>query len=168
MQGTQDVDGQQMVVDLRMEGEDLAGSFDVGGTTVELVLIRGSFYMQAPEELWASQGMPSAIASSVSGTWVRTPPEAAAGLTGTTVASLAAEVRAPIGATIADAVTADELDGRPVWVVAASDGSTLYIAAEGTPYPLQMTAAGDGGTARLSDFGSIEPIRPPDDFLDLG
>ena len=53
-------------------------------------------------------------------------------------------------------------------VVTEADGSVLHVAAEGTPYPVQMAQKGaDGGMLTLSEFGAIMPIAAPPSPLDL-
>ncbi len=100
-------------------------------------------------------------------TWVLVPTEAGDGMEDLSVDGLVAEMRSP-DTTTEDEVTAAELDGRPVWELHDSEGAVLLVAAEGEPYPLQVTRTGvDGGVLRLSEFGTVAPIVPPADHLDL-
>jgi hypothetical protein len=168
MQGQVPLDGQVGDVDLRLQGQDVAGSMGIGGQTVQIVLTGGSLYMQASPEFWAAQGMPEEMAGTFADTWVLAPADAAGGLGDFSLDGFVTELRSPSDATVEDEVVADEVDGTKVWVVRDSDGSLLHVAAEGTPYPLRITKKGtDGGTLTFSDFGVVAPITAPSDYLDL-
>ena len=164
-EGTMQMLGEKYDVEMELHGGDLAGSFRLGELTMDMVASGDSLYMLASEAMWQAQGVPAAAAAGLAGTWVRVPAEGL-GMEEATLAGIAAEVRAPSGGTVDDEVTAGELGGRPVWLVGASDGTVMYIAAEGTPYLLQTATAGMV-TMTLSDFGRVDPIVPPEDFIDL-
>ena len=167
LQGTVDIGGgEEADVDLRLRGSDLTGSFEVDGMTVGMVVAGGSFYMQAAADFWEYSGVPRSMAALLADRWVVVPAEAGVGLDEMTLASFADEVRAPSGATIEDEVTGGELDGHPVWVLEASDGSRMHVAVGEVPYPL--LSASDAGSVRASEFGAVPPIQPPADFVDLG
>ncbi|MGY1742324.1 MULTISPECIES: hypothetical protein [unclassified Blastococcus] len=167
VQGTVGMHGGKVDADMRLQGDDVDAIMDLDGTSMRLVLTDGELFVRASAGFWAAQGLPEPVVTQVAGAWARTPADPLLGAEEMTLAVLAAEVRSPTGATIADEVTAGEVDGRPVWLVEASDGSVTSVAAEGTPYPLLLTTPGMG-TARLSAFGSVEPVVAPADFVDLG
>jgi hypothetical protein len=59
------------------------------------------------------------------------------------------------------------VNGRPAWQMRASDGSTVYVAAQGPPYPLRLTK----GPSRI-DFTqwnsvTIPPPPPASQVVDL-
>ncbi|MGY1770099.1 hypothetical protein [Blastococcus sp. SYSU D00813] len=167
VQGSVGVGGGKADVDMRLQGADVDAEMVVDGRWMRLLLSGGDLYLRAEASFWEEQGLPGSLVDSMADTWVLTPPDPLLGAEEMTLAVLAAEIRSPTVATVAEQVTAGELDGEPVWQVESSDGSVLSIAAEGTPYPLQMTTPGLGST-RFSAFGAVEPVVPPADFLDLG
>lgn len=165
--GSMTMDGEQADVDLRLSGDDVAGSMTMQGSTVQLVVVGGAFYMQAPEEMWTSQGLPPAIAASLAGTWVLVP-GGSDEFADFSLAGFVDEMRRP-DATIDEEVGDSRLDGQPVYELHDSDGAVMLVAAVGPPYPLQVTQTGaEAGVMRLSEFGTVAPIVPPADYLDLG
>jgi hypothetical protein len=98
----------------------------------------------------------------------------AAGFTPFTVPGLVDAIRHPSGSYY-PGVHADRLDDQPVWQVRPTDdGVWVAVAAEGTPYPLDVSWSGpvDGqyevNDVALSEFGVAQPIVPPTDYLDFG
>ena len=165
--GTMTTDGEQAEVDLRLRGSDVAGTMTVLGSPVEIVVLDGLVYMRASADFWIASGAPADIAATLAGSWVRAPAETGDGFEELTVAGLVEEMRSP-GATTDEEVSSTELDGQPVWELSNSDGDVLLVAAEGTPYPLQITSTGlEPGIMRLSEFGTVAPIEAPEDYLDL-
>ncbi len=169
MQGSMVIEPGPAEVDLHVQGSDLVGSFVFGGQTVRIIALDGAVYMQAPASFWTDQGAPAAMASRLGGTWVMSPAEEGSEFAEFSVASVAEELRSPSdGATVAEEAVATSLDGLPVWEIRDSVGSVMHVAAEGEPYPLQITKTGaEAGVMRLSEFGTVAPIEPPADFLDL-
>jgi hypothetical protein len=100
---------------------------------------------------------------------VKAPASATAELNQITFADLVAVLSHPTDVTYDDEVGTGTLNGQPVWLVTDSEGSTTQIAAQGTPYPLQVAISGtDRGKVTLSEFGAVPPITAPADFVDLG
>jgi hypothetical protein len=164
--GSMTMDGEQADVDLRLSGDDVAGSMTVQGFTVQLLVVDGAFYMRAPEEMWTSQGLPPVMAASLASTWVLVP-GGSDEFADFSLAGFVDEMRAP-GATIDEEVGDSQLDGQPVYELHDSEGAVMLVAAVGPPYPLQVTHTGaEAGVMRLSEFGTIAPIDPPADYLDL-
>ena len=71
------------------------------------------------------------------------------------------------GGTIGDETRSDELDGDPVIVAEQEDGSTLTVADDDPPYPLELSGADDEGTITFGNHGEEEDISAPDDVIDL-
>jgi hypothetical protein len=53
------------------------------------------------------------------------------------------------------------VNGRPAWQMRASDGSTVYVAAQGPPYPLRLTKGPSRVDVTHWDAVTIPPLRPP-------
>jgi hypothetical protein len=161
--------GVTSTVDLRLQGPDATGSITQGGQKLQLVSVGGKVYVEAPSAFWAQSGVPQATAGALDGKWVIVPDSAAASVLPVTLKGLADELRKPTsGATINDAVHTGTLNGKKVVVVTQSDGSTLDVAATGSPYPLRTVDKGTNpGTVTASDFGKKTTITAPSGALDL-
>lgn len=163
LSGTVSSGGQQTQLDLFVQGTDASGSISLAGQQVQIIATGGKAYLKAPAAFWSSQGIPSALAGQLGGQWVIVPADTPKGLGFVSLSALTAELRQPSdGTTIQDGVTTAQLDGKPVVVVSQSDGSTLSVAAEGTPYPLKAESKGSSpGTLTLSQFGTRQDISAP-------
>lgn len=168
LKGTVSSDGQQTSIDLFVQGTDSTGSLTLAGQQVQIIATGGKAYLKAPAAFWSSQGIPSTIAGELGGQWVIVPADTPKGLGFLSLSALTTELRQPSdGSTIEDKVTTAKLDGHPVVVVTQSDGSTLSVAATGTPYPLRAENKGsDAGTLTLSEFGTKQDISAPPNPID--
>jgi hypothetical protein len=161
--------GQSGDVDLQLQGTDVSGTITLGGQKVQLISTGGKIYAKAPAAFWSSFGAPESIAGQLDGQWVIVPGEAASSFDTFTLKGLADSLRKPSDGSIKDAVTTTSLDKQLVVVVSQTDGSTLDVAATGTPYPLKATDKGGDspGTLTFSDFGKKTTITAPANALDL-
>ncbi|WP_040338791.1 hypothetical protein [Candidatus Blastococcus massiliensis] len=167
MSGTMTEDGQEMEVDLQLQGDDAAGTITVDGTEIELISVDGDVYMKASPDLLASFGLPEDIAAEFEGQWILMPADAAADFEDFSLKGFADELRNPDGE-IKDETRSDELDGDSVVIVEQEDGSTLTVKDDDPAYPLQITGAGDAeGTVNFTNHGKKEDISAPEDVLDL-
>ncbi|MQA33557.1 hypothetical protein [Modestobacter roseus] len=154
-------------VDLVMQGEDVSGTVTTGGLTLSLLRTGGVVYLQAPGDFWTASGVPAEVAGQLDGAWVVVPEEGTAGFEELTLATLVDQLRNP-DTEIEDEVTTDELDGEEVLIVTQTDGSTLAVAAEGEPYPLQLENTDDGNqTLTLTEHGEQFDIVAPEAPIDL-
>lgn len=166
--GTGTSDGKQMTVDFHLQGADATGTVTQDGETVRLTNTGGKVYVQASSGFWAQAGVPESSAGALGGKWVIVPSSAAGELMPFTLKGLADQLRHPSDAKIKDAVHAGTLHGQKIVVVTQTDGSTLDVAATGTPYPLQAVDKGKNpGTVTASDFGKRTTITAPSGALDL-
>lgn len=162
------IDGKQMDVDLHLQGEDTTGTISQAGQQLKIIETGGKLYAQASSGFWAQSGVPESVAGALAGKWVIVPSDAANQLNPFTLKSLTDELRHPKGAKIKDAVHTSTLHGKKVVVVTQTDGSTLDVAATGTPYPLRTVDKGsNAGTVDASDFGKKVTITAPSGALDL-
>jgi hypothetical protein len=160
--------GKPLSLDLHLQGADAQGSITQDGKKLEVISVSGKLYGQAPAEFWSSEGLPAAAGALLAGKWVILPSDAGTMLP-FTLDSLAKELAKPSdGTTIKDKVSTATYKGTKVVVVTSSDGSTVDVAASGTPYPVYSLNKGkDSGTVTLSDFGKRTTITAPKDPLDL-
>jgi hypothetical protein len=161
-------EGRHVVLDLGLVGPDIAGTVTLDDLQLGLTVVEGIGYIQAPPAYWLTQGVSEPLASRLAASWVRPPGDAASGLAPYNLDRLVALLGYPNNLTYEDEAFAATLDGRSVWLVTDSDGSTTRIAAEGPPYPIQIRITGaPGGVLTLSDFGAVPPITGPADAVDL-
>ena len=168
IQGNGQAEGQEVGLDLRLNGKDVAGTVTLAGQQIELTVADGAAYVRAPAAFWTSKGVAASTAAKLAASWVRAPDSAASDLVETNLAGLVEELRHPTDVTFDDRVTNGQAGGQSVWLLTDSDGSTTTIAAQGPPYPLQISMTGvDHGALTLSEFGAVPPITAPADAIDL-
>jgi hypothetical protein len=168
IQGSGHAEGQDVGLDLRLNGKDATGTVTLMGQQIELTVAGGAAYVRAPAAFWTAKGVPGPSAARLAGTWVRAPDAAASDLTEFNLAGLVDELRHPTDVTFDDRVTAGQVGGQPVWLLTDSDGSTTTVAAQGPPYPLQVSMTGvEHGELTLSEFGAVPPITAPAGAIDL-
>jgi hypothetical protein len=140
----------------------------MNGAKLNLVNVGGKLYLRAGGDFWAQNGIPASAASLLDGRWVVVPGQAAGALSQFSLKGLADQLRHPSNGTIKDAVHTGTVDGRKVVVVTESDGSTLDVAATGTPYPLRIVDKdSESSTITASEFGKKTTITAPSGALDL-
>jgi hypothetical protein len=162
-------------VDLHLQGDDLAGTMIQGGQTIQLVATGGSAYVLAPAAWWTAHGAPSSAANRISGVWVHMPdafekqvtePKSLGFLLGYLHDAAHQEYDEP--------VHADGPGGQAVWElrdVRDDDDGFLAVAADGTPYPVELTGTASDRSSidyRFSEFGVGQPIVAPTGAVDLG
>lgn len=162
------MNGNHVTADLHLQGEDATGAIEQGSDQLKIVETGGKLYMQASSGFWQQSGVPASAAGALGGRWVIVPTEAAGEVVPFTMKSLTDSLRHPTDAKIEDAVHTGTLHGKKVVVVTQTDGSTLDVAATGTPYPLRTVDKGsDAGTFDASDFGKKVSVTAPSGALDL-
>ncbi|WP_239520781.1 hypothetical protein [Blastococcus saxobsidens] len=167
VQGTIEQGGEEGELDLQLQGEDSAGTLTIDGVAIELVTAGGEQFLKAPDDFWASSGLPEEVASSLAGKWVALP-DGGADFAEFSLASILEDLRNP-SSDVKDEVGEDEVDGTDVVVVEQEDGSKLFVADEDPAYPLRLTSVGDQtGTLDLSEFGEEQDISAPEGAVDFG
>jgi len=168
LSGTGTQDGKPMQLDVTVVGADATGTVTMDGAKLDLVNVGGKLYIRASGDFWTQNGVPATAVTLLDGKWVILPADSAGELSQFSVKGLADELRHPSNGSIKDAVHTDTVDGKKVVVVTESDGSTLDVAATGTPYPLKIVDKGSqASTITASDFGKKTKITAPSDALDL-
>jgi hypothetical protein len=171
---TDDVGRPVASLDLHLVGGNVAGTVVADDTTIQLVVVDGAAYVNAPAQWWTTQGAAEAAAAQVDGAWVHMPDDFAAEFATFTVPVMAESIRHPSGGSYDEDVHPVLVDGQQVWQMSNPGGDAVWVAAEGTPYPVGLSAtravAGQyyGLDATLSEFGVAPPIAVPADAIDLG
>lgn len=163
--GSMTQDGEETEIDMHLQGDDAAGTITVQGTEIELISVDGDVYLKATEELLASFNADPAATADFEGRWIMMPAEDAADFEDFTLDSFVEQLRDPDDE-VQDETRSEELDGDSVVVVEQEDGSTLTVADDDPPYPLELSGGEDEeGTITFSNHGDEEDISAPDDVI---
>ena len=143
---------------------DMSGTMSVGRAPVNVLVTQGHTYVKVSAGLLKSQHLPSAACALVCGKYLKMPNgQAKDMLNGLDMSSLLDQVSVP-SLTYVRTVT---VNGQPAWQMRASDGSTVYVAAQGPPYPLRATR----GSSRIDltqwNAVTIPPPPPASQVIDL-
>ena len=132
---------------------DMSGTMSADQTPVNVLVTRGHTYLKVSSGLLKSQHLPSAACALVCGKYLKMPNGQAKGmLNGLDMSSLLGQVSVPR----LSYVRTVTLNGQPAWQMRAGDGSTVYVAAQGPPYPLRVTK----GVSR-ADFTQWNAVTIP-------
>jgi len=172
VEGHPSVDGADQDVTFNLQGGDLTGTVLTRGQAVQVVVWSDHTYAKGPAAFWRDAGLPAGVAARLAGRWVQHAETAVQRLTPISLTWLADAVREPAAAIEPDVTlgTADAgpLTGTPVAVVTLADGSTIQVAAAGTPYPLVVeNPGGHAGDLGLSAFEEGATVVPPAHAVDL-
>jgi hypothetical protein len=135
---------------------------------LEITTIANTTYLKANQQTWQTLGVPATAAQRLADRWVKTRPQQVTGLTGFTLDNLAAQL-------IKDdspwepKVEQTTLDGNKVIVISQQDGSKLYVANTGPPYPLRGEEKGaNAGRIDFIEYGTDFHITAPSGAVDTG
>jgi hypothetical protein len=161
-QGTQTDGANSATIDLQLIPDGGIGTITQAGSTVHLVNTGGNSYIKAPAAFYTAQGATAANAATAADKWVKVP-TASNSFAEFTLNALADDLAKPSsGSKIEDAVTKGKLDDQSVVILKQTDGSQLFIAADGPAYPLKLVSAGTTkSTSTFTDFGKKVTITAP-------
>jgi hypothetical protein len=169
MAGTLGVDGKPNKIDVQLQSDGGSGSISLAGAQVDFVSVGSILYVKASAAFYVSTSIKPAIAAKLANRWVELPPDT--DFKPLTLAGLAKSLNEPdVGAKVEDKVTTGTLQGQAVVIIRSSDGSKLYVAATGKPYPLKIVndakSKDAAGTVTISGFGEHKTIKAPAGALD--
>jgi hypothetical protein len=159
-------------VDLRISGvKGATGTVSVGSAPFTILRIGATAYLKGDAATWTKAGAGQA-AQMLAGKWIKVPTNDknfAEFVKFTQVATLA-DLFVAAGGTADKATTT--LRGQAAVKLSDPDGSALYVATQGRPYPLrvqQAATASDHGTVDFTDFDRPVTLTPPpaDQVIDL-
>lgn len=167
--GTVSDSGKAEKVDLQLQTDGTSGTLDISGVPVSIVAVGGALYIKAPASFYTAQKATPAAAAKVANRWVKGP--ASTDISSLSLAGLAKSLPEPdAGTTIENKVTTGTLHGQKVVIVRESDGSLLYVAATGKPYPLRAVNSASSkagpGDATFSAFGQHMTLKAPAGAID--
>lgn len=157
-------------IDLQLQSDGSTGTLTSLGFPVSFISVGGVSYVKAPTGFWLASKVPAAAAAKLGNHWVKIP-VAGDFSNSLTLSKLAASLDKPDpGITINPKVTATTLNGNKAVIVTESDGSQLYVAGTGTPYPLKIVSSakssGGAGNATISGFGKHVTVQAPAGAID--
>ena len=166
--GTFTQDGKEAGLDMQLQDDDAAGSLTMDGQTIELLVVGGDAYLQAPAEFWVASGSPEAFAQMFADKWLLMPADQAGDLGPLSLDGLTDELIDPESG-VSEDVTTGQVDGDDVLIATTEDGSTMSVLADGSDYPVLIEKIGqeEPGSVAFSGFGEREEITAPTDFIDL-
>ncbi|MBV9603754.1 MAG: hypothetical protein JO027_01535 [Solirubrobacterales bacterium] len=167
--GTINSGGQHITIDIQLVGGvGGQGQITLGGLSFKLVGLRNYAYMQAPPAVWQKAGAPASAAQALQGKWLRTPAtgQFASIAKLTDIHQLFAQLLNEHGKKLATGAVST-VAGRKVVAVTGGQG-TLYVAATGTPYPVEIVKPGtDGGRIDFDRFNEAVALSAPTNTIDL-
>lgn len=138
----------------------LTGPFAGTPATFKLIVVGGKGYVLLDKtffnELVKSHGVPAIACSTLCGKYIELPASQFGdfSLNGLTNSMLKGANKAAPG------VVVTTLNGQPVYRITDGHGTFLYIAKNGTHYPLEITKAGTG-MLTFTQWNSVPPVTAP-------
>jgi hypothetical protein len=160
--------GQPAGIDLRMQGNSSTGTMELEGAKLQITAIGDTLYLKADQKTWETFGVPTAAGQLLADKWVKVRSGQVTGLSGFSLDDLASQMSEtdhPLEPTVEQST----LEGRKVVVLSQRDGSKLYVANTGRPYPLRVEKQGaDAGRIDLTEYNADFNITAPSDAVDIG
>jgi hypothetical protein len=163
IRGEGERDGENIKMDLVVAGQSIEGIATFEGMEFTVVVVEDGTYVLADDEFWTALLPEETLATVLplmSGKYVKVPEGADTGLFPSADDLLQFEGTVTKGDIV-------DVDGTQAITLVGEDGSELYVAIEGEPYPLQIVA--DEGTIEFLEIDDDVTIEAPDeaDVFDL-
>jgi hypothetical protein len=162
--------GSPIALDLRLDasrgGE---GTIAEGGLSFKIIRIGGKAYFNAATSFWKREAGKTA-AQLFAGKWIEASATSGQLASLTPITDLAAIMQQILSGhgKLAKGATAT-IDGQPAFsLVDTTEGGTLWIAADGTPYPLELTPKkGNTGSILFEAWDQPFGLKAPSNPLDF-
>jgi hypothetical protein len=157
--------GSKVSVNMSMtRSGDMSGTMSVNKRPVNVLVTQGHAYLKVTSGLLKSQNLPTAACTLICGKYLKVPAsQAKSMLNGMDMSSFLGQVSVPQ----LSYVRTVTVDGQPAWQMRASDGSTVYVAAQGPPYPLRLTKGPSRADFTQWNSVTIPPPPPASQVVDL-
>jgi hypothetical protein len=162
--------GSPLTLDLSLlAGKGAHGTLSEGGSSFELIEVGGTVYLRGSESFYRRIGG-AAAAQLLNGKWLKAPtstPDFASLGSLTDMRQLIDSTLADHG-TLAKRATTSVAGQRVVGLNDTSKGGTLYVAATGKPYPVQIARTGaNGGRVTFGRWNAPVSLMPPAGAIDI-
>jgi hypothetical protein len=149
-------------LDLKLvPGKGAVGSMTQDGATVKLVINGQQVYLNGGAGFWKKIGG-AAAAEKLTGRWIKGPSSEFGGLADELEIDTLLKGLLDNHGGLAKGAGATVDGQKVISVVDRSKGGTLYVAADGKPYPIEVTSSGSsGGKLTFDDFNAPVTITPP-------
>lgn len=152
--------GMPLGVDLGLSRNgDLTGTIIQNGASAQVVAVAGRFYVRATPAFLQQMNAPGGSCAAVCGMWIQLTLSDAGRVTQDLSMS---GIVSPLTSGQVPALTEDgstTVQGRPAWVLRATDGSTIDVSAGSPHYPLE--AAGGGSLRQVVMYSQWNKVRRP-------
>jgi hypothetical protein len=157
--------GSKVSADMSMaRSGEMSGTMSAGQAPVSVLVTQGHAYLKVTSGLLKSQHLPTAACTLICGKYLKVPAsQAKSMLNGMDMSSFLGQVSVPR----LSYVRTVTVNGQPAWQMRASDGSTVYVAAHGPPYPLRMTKGSSHADFTQWNAVTIPPPPPASQVVDL-
>lgn len=162
--------GKPISLDMELvAGKGGKGTIALQGLTVDLIDIGNEVYLNGSNAFYSHLAN-SAAARLLQGKWLKVPADSGDFASFASLANLGELIDSALAAhgALRSAPSAT-VEGQPA--VGVTDGSrdgTLYVAATGTPYPLELVKSGaNGGTVKFSHWNKPVTLNPPADWINI-
>jgi hypothetical protein len=158
-------EGAKISVNMSMtRAGDLSGTTSANRVAFTMLVTQGHAYIKVTSGLLKSQNLPTASCALICGKYLEVPAGQAKGmLNGMDMSSLLGRVSVS-RLTYVRTVT---VNGQPAWQMRASDGSMVYVATQGPPYPLRLTKGPSRADFTQWNSVTIPPPPPAGQIVDL-
>lgn len=164
-------EGRTTELDLRLGKAGAQGTIKMDGSTLELLSVNGRLYLRG-REFWRESGNQQ-LATLIGDRWVLAPASGSGAKAFTPFKELTdigswADQLVPEG-TISKGQTGT-VNGQPAIALKDTDGSSLWVATTGPPYPLRVEpkpGAPDPENLDLREYNAPLNLTAPADALDL-
>jgi hypothetical protein len=165
MVGNAIVSNAPVTFDWLFKGNDTKGQVSTNGTSFQVIKSGNQAYVKGSKDTYTALAN-AKIANIIGDRWLLLSGDKANSYTNITMSSITSSLNSP---TWAKAVQQSTLDGKKVVVITnTKDGSQVYVANTGTPYPLEGKGkTTEEGAWRFSDFNKPVTIAAPADSISL-
>lgn len=160
--------GRPISIEMQLvNGKGGEGTVAIDGLTLNLVAIEREAYVNGGAELYRRIAGPVAAAA-LHGRWIKVPANSGDFSPLYSLASVQGLIDTTLAGhgTLAHAAPATIEGQRAVAVHDVDRGGTLYVAATGTPYPLEITRPG-GGAITFTRWNQAVTLQPPPDWVNI-
>lgn len=146
------------------------GTLTINGGTIQLVRSGSEVYFRANTAFWMKNGGSSA-ASLFANKWVETAATTSDGtsfgrwLSASALFNHVFGQNPPVGSTL-KTVGSTTIAGKPVTVI-TSKNSRIYVARNGTPYLVRVTAKNGTGSLTFTGYNAVVPVTVPSGAINL-